>query len=215
MANPGGLCKCGCGQKTNIAKHNSSQYGWAKGQPVDFIKGHSSKGRVVSQECRQKLRLCHAGKPLTEQHKKAISRTHPRGPNNPAYNGGLWIEGKSGRCIIRCRDGKGVYYYRAVMENILGRPLLDSELVHHINGNPADDSPENLQLTIRSVHSSFSNKKYTKDIMLQALKDFVAEYGKRPTVREWKETIRQPEYKTYVAYFGSWKNALREAGLCA
>lgn len=41
--NPGGLCVCGCGQKTSIAKHTCQQYGHVKGQPVRFIVGHYAR----------------------------------------------------------------------------------------------------------------------------------------------------------------------------
>lgn len=40
---PYGYCHCGCGQKTNLAQKTRSKYGWVKGQPVPFLKGHYQK----------------------------------------------------------------------------------------------------------------------------------------------------------------------------
>src|ERR1700678_1284389 len=36
-----GLCECGCGQQTSIAKRSRSDRGWIKGQPVPFVWGHN------------------------------------------------------------------------------------------------------------------------------------------------------------------------------
>ena len=40
---PLGLCQCGCGKPTKIAKYNSPKYGWIKGLPVRFCRGHQGK----------------------------------------------------------------------------------------------------------------------------------------------------------------------------
>lgn len=41
-AAPVKLCECGCGKPAPIAKYNSSQFGYVKGQPTRFVRGHSA-----------------------------------------------------------------------------------------------------------------------------------------------------------------------------
>lgn len=48
---------------------------------------------------------------------------------------------------------KKVFIHRTVMETIIGRPLLVSEAVHHIDGNKSNNDPSNLELMPRSEHS--------------------------------------------------------------
>src|SRR4051812_8852249 len=37
------LCECGCGQPTEISRQNHTKFGWIKGQPKRFIRGHTSR----------------------------------------------------------------------------------------------------------------------------------------------------------------------------
>lgn len=41
---------------------------------------------------------------------------------------------------------------RLIMSKIVGRPLGSDECVHHVNGDPLDDQPENLLLVDRGAH---------------------------------------------------------------
>jgi len=38
---PYGFCECGCGQRTKISQRTNARYGWKKGEPLHYIKGHS------------------------------------------------------------------------------------------------------------------------------------------------------------------------------
>lgn len=45
-----GLCECGCGKQTRIAKTNNKRWGHVKGQPVRFIKGHHTRKNIVGKK---------------------------------------------------------------------------------------------------------------------------------------------------------------------
>jgi hypothetical protein len=44
--NPSGLCLCGCGQETRIARQSKTERGWIRGQPIRFISGHNGRGNL-------------------------------------------------------------------------------------------------------------------------------------------------------------------------
>ena len=83
-----------------------------------------------------------------------VAHNHRAGPHS-MWKGGRWING-SGYVVIlidaddplACMRSKNRYApeHRIVMARSLGRPLLKTETVHHINGDKTDNRIENLQL---------------------------------------------------------------------
>ena len=59
---------------------------------------------------------------------------------------------------IKTPDGRYMLEHRYIMEQHLGRKLLPSEVVHHINSNPLDNRAENLQVMSKSDHSRLHGK---------------------------------------------------------
>lgn len=62
-----GLCQCGCGQRTGIAKYTRSSAGWVKGKPRKYVRGHNSFGRIMSRESREKSRRSNLGQVRSEE----------------------------------------------------------------------------------------------------------------------------------------------------
>lgn len=45
------MCKCGCGQPAPLAPYTDRRYGYVKGQPVNYIRGHSSRKYAHGATC--------------------------------------------------------------------------------------------------------------------------------------------------------------------
>lgn len=67
------------------------------------------------------------------------------GANHPRWKGGRQID-KDGYVLVHTGRNTRQREHRLVMENHLGRTLLKTEVVHHVNGNKQDNRIENLKL---------------------------------------------------------------------
>lgn len=119
------LCACGCGTRMSPVG--------SRGRMRRFLPGHSSK------------------------------TNHPMlGRKNPTSNKGGRVSAPGYRMVYvpvperlshSVRNDGYEFEHRYVMENALGRRLLPSEIVHHINGDKLDNVLSNLCLMSSNEHT--------------------------------------------------------------
>lgn len=79
------------------------------------------------------------------------------GHEHPGWKGGITVD-KAGYILVyrpnhpNCNSNGYIRHHRLVMEEILGRYLTEKEVVHHKDGDPSNNDPENLKLFATNGH---------------------------------------------------------------
>jgi hypothetical protein len=131
-------CKCGCGQPAARGFLKNGYFsGWRK-----YAKGHAPRG--APEEARKKG---------LETRQRQMKEKYPIGSRRMSEKAlGLFY------WEVKVEHGKlWKLEHRHIMEQILGRALASSEIVHHKDGNGLNNTPDNLELMTSSAHMSLHN----------------------------------------------------------
>lgn len=128
----GGMCECGCGQRTRLAPVNDRSKGWVKGEPLRYIFGHSARvsGPALTQRSIGNRQVTSHGY-IRVLVSKGVRR----------YEHIVVAEQALGRRLKN-----------------LGRGHPDTEVVHHIDGNKTNNAPANLLICTHRYHTELHHR---------------------------------------------------------
>lgn len=186
MSVPEGYCHCGCGLKAPIAKYNSPQYGWVKGQPKRFIHNHHMRG----------ARNNHYNMGLSFH--KGLNRWR--------------VVCRNGSTILFARAAMEGHLRRELLpEEVVHHINGDSsdDRIENLQLFPSKSAHRKLGHGDYRVPIHFT---YTKEALIAHLRELVQRLGRMPTTQDLLAP-GVPGYGTYVKRFGSWAAALKEVEL--
>jgi len=69
------------------------------------------------------------------------------------------------------------------------------------------------EIKIKKVYNKYQPKKYTRELLIKKIQQFVREKGRPPTTSDFANNPDYPSIKPYLREFGSWTGGLIAAGL--
>ena len=119
------------------------------------LRSRESAIRLASQKGKLSGGMRGKKRVFSEQHKKNISIARSEWGLKNAVGFSMKPSGYY-EVTVGKNKGKGVH--RVIMEAILGRELLENEVVHHNDGNPSNNDPRNLSVMTEKEHLRLHRK---------------------------------------------------------
>ena len=187
-----GLCECGCGQPTPLARQTRTAQGVKRGDPMRFISGH-------------RARLPRAKKWEVEE--------QDRGFDTPCL---IWMGGKFATgygCASTDTPGVQDLAHRVAWERHHGMPVPTGFVIHHRCEQRDCVNPEHLQALTHSEHNR-THHSVSDDQIIAAINDLSRRLGRAPQMLEWDalKASEMPTSRTVMRQFGAWSKAIAEAG---